>query len=133
MRLVITSGVVLFLFFQSQCQTQFNRKWILMSIDNLNTGVKKEIGQYVHAELNFDSDSTYKGVFCNSYQATVQFNEDKTCKMSAPIAKKHQCMGFADVEAELFRLYPLVIKYSLKNNALFLFTSEQKRLVFRSE
>jgi hypothetical protein len=42
-------------------------------------------------------------------------------------------MGFADVEAELFRLYPLVIKYSLKSNALFLFTSEQKRLVFRSE
>lgn len=133
MRLFILSGLLFFSFFQSYSQSQFNRKWILMSIDNLNTGVKKEIGQYVHAELNFDSDSTYKGVFCNNYQGTVKFKEDKTCKMGAPVAIKHKCMGFADLEAEVFRLYPLVIKYSLKSNALFLFTSEQNRLVFRSE
>ncbi len=131
------SHCILFLFLFNftfiQAQQLSGPRWILMSIDNLETGVVKVIGEHVRAELWFEGDSVYKGQFCNPYQGKIKVNQDFTCQLSTPITGKRKCMGFSDVETDLFKLYNLVNKYKMKGQLLYLFTSDKKRLVFKSE
>ena len=117
----------------ARSQTILHHKWVLMSIDNLDNGLKKVIGDYVIASLIFETDTSYSGNFCNNYHGHVKFNQSKGCSMSIPFSGKRQCMGYTDVENDLFKLYPLVERYVLKANFLYLFTSDKKRLVFKSE
>jgi len=133
MRIILLSFI--FLQFNSNlfAQTHLHKKWVLMSIDNLSTGIKKQVGESVIADLIFDNDTTYKGSFCNDYKGKAKFNADLTCSFSVPSSTNRRCMGIDDVEKELFRLYTLVTRYKLKNHLLYLFTSDQKRLVFKSE
>ncbi|MEI6021222.1 MAG: META domain-containing protein [Bacteroidota bacterium] len=129
--LIFFSLIISFNFYQAQ--TLSGPRWVLMSIDNLETGVVKAIGDHVRAELWFEGDTIFKGQFCNNYSGKIKTNPNFTCEFLALISGKRQCMGFGDVEIELLRLYPLVNKYKLKGHLLYLFTKEQKRLVFKAE
>ena len=64
---------MLFLSLPLFSQSVSGQKWLLMSIDQLEKGIKKDIGSYLRVELWFEGDTVYKGNFCNNYNGRFPF------------------------------------------------------------
>ena len=117
-----------------QAQNLAGSKWLLVSIDDLETGIIKDIGASVKATLVFESDSTLSGRFCNNYNGYYRMNtENHGIKLSTPNSTKMLCMGIDKYEKEMFKLFPLANKYRTEGESLFIFTSTKKRLTYKKD
>jgi len=105
-------------------------KWLLASIDDLDSGISKDIGALTKATLSFDSDSTYSGKFCNTFSGHLKCKEN-LLKMGIPSHTKLKCLGLDKYETEMFEILPLSVKYRIDKETLFIFTSTHKRLTFK--
>ena len=63
-------------------------RWLLSSIDDIETGVSKDIGSTLRATLNFDSDSSYSGKFCNQFSGRYKHNKEQSIKLGIPVSTK---------------------------------------------
>lgn len=108
-------------------------KWLLLSIDDLDNGLSKNIAGTVKATLNFDTDTSYSGKFCNNYTGRYKHNGESFIKFSHAISTRMLCMGIDKYEKELFSLLPLANKYRMENDNLFMFTSNHKRITLKRD
>jgi heat shock protein HslJ len=107
-------------------------KWVLSSIDDLETGISKEIGKLTKATLQFDSDTSYSGKFCATYSGHFRHNKETAIKIGIPSYTRMSCLGIDKYEKEVFALLPLTFKYRVDKGVLYLFTTDRKRLSFSS-
>ncbi|MEI6021223.1 MAG: META domain-containing protein [Bacteroidota bacterium] len=122
-----------FLTFSSFAQTLSGTRWMMTSIDNLETAKSTQITTSIKAYLVFESDSAYSGRFCNSYSGRVRTNAARQMKLTVPVATKLSCLGIDNYEKELFDLLPKVTKYRIEEGYLYLFTINRKRVTFKAE
>ncbi len=114
-------------------QNLHNSKWILVSIDNLETGKSKLTESLVVSKLYFNGDTTFSGVACNFFTGNFKVTENNLLRMSMPTGTKKFCLAISELEKELFTLYSKASRYKLAQNSLFIFTSDEKRLEFKKE
>ena len=118
----------------SFAQNLSGTKWLMSSIDNLETAKSTIITTNIKpAYLTFEADSAYSGRFCNTYSGRVRTNASRQMKLTVPIAKKLSCLGIDNYEKELFELLPKVTKYRIEEGYLYLFTINHKRITFKAE
>ncbi|MCC6372824.1 MAG: META domain-containing protein [Bacteroidia bacterium] len=123
---------VLLLLHLSVCSQNLSESsWQLMSIDDLETGISKDIAATAKATLRFEGDSSYSGRFCNTYKGNYKHNQDKIIRMGVPQATRMLCMGIDKYEKEMFALMVMVNRYRMEDDKLFLFTTNHKRLSYK--
>ncbi len=114
-------------------QSLAHTKWVLVSTEDLETGKSKQLGTKMHATLNFDTDSTYSGTFCNQYKGHYKTGKDNKLRMATPEATKMACLGISIREKELFGMYVQAAKFRTDKNFLFIFTLDKRRITFSKE
>jgi heat shock protein HslJ len=124
--------LVLFFFCDIKSQNLAGTRWLLSSIDDIETGVSKDIGATVKATLNFDTDTSYSGKFCNQFSGRYKHNKEQSIKLGIPVSTKMLCMGIDKYEKEMFSLFTTAHKYRVDKEVLFIF-STHKRLTFKKE
>ena len=105
--------------------------WQLVSIDYLETGVSKQIGEKLHASLSFDSDSAYSGRFCNHFSGRFKYDHKDHIKMTVPMGTHMTCLGVEPFEQELFIFLSQAKRYRVEGDKLFIITTHQGRLQFK--
>jgi len=117
--------------FALNSQTLSGTNWLMISMDNLETGKSTQITTSIKAFIKFEADSSYSGRFCNTFSGRVRTNAARQMKMTVPIASKLSCLGIDAYEKDLFDLLPKVTKYRIEDGFLYLFTINRKRITFK--
>jgi heat shock protein HslJ len=107
--------------------------WVLKSIDNLETYKSTVVPEKIVVTLTFISDSTYGGKICNRYSGRYKFNQEKKIAMSHPVSTRMYCLGVDAIEKEVLTAFTTAFKYKLEEGKLFLFTTDDKRLLFTKQ
>ena len=106
--------------------------WIITSIDNIETGKSQVIDASVKFTLKFDGDTTYSGLGCNTYKGNYKSDGLKTLTMKkAESQGNSNCLGLGPLELKIWMLYQKATRYRMTGDALFIFTSDDHRLVFK--
>ncbi len=128
---------ILFLFvvpFVLPAQELAGTKWILTGIDNLQTGISKDVAATVKVTVVFDSDSTYSGRFCSNFNGRFKYNASShLIKFGTPSHTRMMCIGIDKDENETFTLMTQAVKYRMNGESLFIFTTNQKRLSLKRD
>lgn len=123
-----------FLFFTSAgafAQSLVGTGWLLKSIDNIETGRSMVVENDAKISLLFDSDSVYSGYGCNRYEGRYRSENGKTLIFQKANGVIHPtCLGLGTLEKELLEIYLKATRYRLDKEKLFIFTSDDRRLVF---
>ena len=122
-----------FFVFNMKSQNLSRIKWLLVSLDDLETGKSKQPSSKMHATLHFDSDTSYSGAYCNHYQGNYKSSAEYKLNMVAPQSIKRSCLGIGEREKELFAMYAKATRYRTDKGFLFIFTSDKHRLTFTKE
>lgn len=115
----------------AKAQNLSGSAWTLISIDDLDTGICKDIASTTKSTLKFEGDTAYSGHFCNTFNGNYKYNQDKSIRFGVPRATRMMCMGIDKYEKEMFALFVLVNRYRVEEGKLFLFTSNHKRLTYK--
>jgi len=107
--------------------------WQLHNIDNIETGKSNVIDKEVKLSLMFDSDSVYSGIACTSYKGKYNAVDNKKISMRKADAVTPTCLGISVLQKEVLEMYLKVTRYRVDNGKLFLFTSDDHRMVFHKK
>ena len=123
--------ILVMLTFCVSAQNLNGSRWLLVSIDDLSSGISKDIQASTKVTLHFECDTIYSGRFCNSFCGTIRFNSNNTLKMIKPVTTRMTCMGLDKYEKEMLAIFSSTTKYRVEENNLYLFASTNKRLTYR--
>jgi len=108
--------------------------WIMVSIDDLESGKSQVIDSQVKFLLQFDSDSLYSGLGCNNYSGKYLSDGVKSLTLQkTELKSKNNCLGLEPLEKQVWALYQKATRYRITGESLFIFTSDDHRLVFKKQ
>lgn len=120
-----------FLFcFTGYAQSLTGTKWILISIDRLETSKSKLVDKRFESNIMFNADSTFVGVTCNEYKGKFSTQHNKNINMNVLSVKKLGCVWLDELEKEVLKHLKTVNHFRVKADNLFLFTTDGLRLTY---
>ncbi|MCC6372825.1 MAG: META domain-containing protein [Bacteroidia bacterium] len=126
-------ALLLGLWFNAASQNLNNTRWVLLSIDDLQSGISKDVGANAKATIHFECDTLYTGRFCNSFCGKIKFLSDNAIKMSKPVCTRMMCMGLDKYEKDMMLVFNTAVKLRVEDDKLFIFSSSNKRLTYKRD